>query len=69
MLDAAMPTFVELLLKRQEWTWQKLLMAFVWKVEMLQDLVKTLETNQELLSEQERNALRDYIELHDWKFD
>jgi len=44
-------------------------MAFIWKVEMLPDLTRALEANQDQLGEQERAALRDYLELHNWKFD
>jgi len=71
-----MPAFVDQIMQMtskqgdvQECTWQKLLMAFIWKVEMLPDLTRALEANQDQLGEQERAALRDYLELHNWKFD
>jgi predicted Mrr-cat superfamily restriction endonuclease len=76
IIDASMPAFVDQIMQMtskqgdvQECTWQKLLMAFIWKVKMLPDLVRALEANQDQLDEQERAALRDYLELHHWKFD
>jgi hypothetical protein len=71
-----MPAFVDRIMQMtskqgdvQECTWQTLLMAFIWKVEMLPDLIKALEANQDQLGEQERAPLRDYLEVHNWKFD
>lgn len=71
-----MPAFVDQIMQMtskqgdvQEYTWQKLLMAFIWKVEMLPDLTRALEANQDQLVEQERTALKDYLEVHNWKFD
>jgi len=76
MIDEHMVIFVDqflaVLAKKgglEGYTWQKLLMSFVWAVRVQPELLKALDESQEALDSRVQGVLRQFIEKNDWKLD
>ena len=53
----------------QEDSWQKLLMAFIWKVMVYDTLKAIIDEKGDLFEEVEQKAILEFIEIQAWKMD